>query len=158
MTRPSRPGTIQDAVRRAYVAVGGVENAAADMGLSLSSASYGTELREDRPGGLGVNYLDRLGRVDVAAALPVAQHFATLAGGVFQPIDWSGPIAGGVHALTREFSDVLQVHAEAHSSTSGDPADYTPEEARRQIREIDELVGAALRLRAAMVEKAGGAA
>ncbi|KPQ06172.1 MAG: hypothetical protein HLUCCA12_12030 [Rhodobacteraceae bacterium HLUCCA12] len=155
MTRATRPGSIQDAVRQAFTAVGGLENAANDLGVSLSVLSYGTELREDRPGGLGVNYLDRLGRIEGGAAEAVARHFAMLAGGVFQPVDPGGPLAGDVHSLTREFSDVLHLHAEAHSKGSRDPADYTPQEARAQVREIDELVVAALRLRAAMLLKTG---
>lgn len=154
MTRMTRPGSIQDAVRQVFGAVGGLENAAADLGVSLSVLSYGTENREDRPGGLGVNYLDRLGRIEPQAAEAVARHFATLAGGVFQPVDPGGVLAGDVHALTREFSDVLQLHAEAHCKTSLNPADYTPAEARAQVREIDELVIAALRLRAVMDRKA----
>ena len=80
MTRMTRPGSIQDAVRQVFGAVGGLENAAADLGVSLSVLSYGTENREDRPGGLGVNYLDRLGRIEPQAAEAVARHFATLAG------------------------------------------------------------------------------
>jgi len=157
MTRATRPGSIQDAVRQAFGAVGGLENAATDLGLSLSVLSYGTEIREDRPGGLGVNYLDRLGRIEPLAAEAVARHFANLAGGVFQPVDPGGVLASDVHTLTREFSDVLQLHAQAHCKTSKNPTDYTPCEARAQVREIDELVVAALRLRAAMLAKAGDA-
>ena len=158
MTRRVRPGTIQAAVGAAYKGAGGLEAVAADLGVSLSVLSYGTELREDRPGGLGVNYLDRLGRIDSAAALPIAQHFATLAGGFFQPVDLGGALAGDIHALTREFSDVLQKHAEAHSDASENPAGYTAAEAAAQIKEIDEMIAAASRLRAAMVAKAEGRA
>lgn len=158
MTRRARPGTIQRAVAASYAAVGGLECAAADLGVSLSVLSYGTEVREDRPGGLGANYLDRLGRIDAAAALPIAQHFATLAGGVFHPVAAGGVGGRDVNAVTREFSDVLAAHAVAHSAASSDPSDYTPAEAAAQITEIDELIAAAMGLRAALVQRIGGAA
>lgn len=138
-------------------ASGGIEAAALEAGVSISTLSYGTEQREDRPGGLGVNYLDRLGRIDAAAALPMAQHFATLAGGVFHPVDLSGPSWSDMAGISKEFADVVTLHAAAHSQGSPDPRDYTPEEAAKQIREIDELVTAALRHRAGLVAKAGGA-
>lgn len=156
MTRRTRPGTIQSAVASAYRAVGGLENAAADLGVSLSVLSYGTETREDRPGGLGVNYLDRLGRIDAGAAVPLAQHFAALAGGVFQPVDLSGLRGGDVASLAAEFSDVVRAHAEAMGAESAAPGDYSRAEAEAQLVEIDELVAAALRFRAAMLVKAGG--
>lgn len=157
MTRPVRPGSIQAAVRAAYRAVGGIECASNDLGLAISSLSYGTEQRDDRPGGIGVNHLDRLGRIEAAAAQPIAQHFAHLAGGVFQPVDLSGVTGADIARLTSEFSDVLSAHSAAHSAASLDPTGYTPKEAEGQIRELDELVQAALALRAALVVKAGEA-
>ena len=155
MTRPVRPGSPQAAVRAAIRAVGGIENASADLGLAISTLSYGSEQRDDRPGGLGVNYLDRLGRIEAAAALPMAQHFAHLAGGVFQPVDVTGAEGADIARLTQEFSDVLGTHAAAHSCGSPDPAGYTPAEAVAQITEIDELVQAALALKAALVAGPG---
>lgn len=155
MTRAVRPGSPQAAVRAAYRAVGGIERAANDLGVSLSTLSYGTEQRDDRPGGLGVNHLDRLGRIEAAAAVPVAQHFAQLAGGVFQPVDLSGVAGADIARLTAEFSDVLRCHSEAHSAGSSDPAGYTLAEAGAQLREIDELVQAALALKAALLAGAG---
>lgn len=155
MTRRTRPGTIQAAVSAAYKHVGGVENVAADLGLSVSTVSYGTELQEGR-GGLGVNYLDRLGRIDPGAAVPIAQHFALLAGGVFQPLNLAGEMAADLALLTREFSDVLAKHAEAHSSASGDPTGYTVEEAAQQVKELDELIAASVRMRASVAAIAAG--
>ena len=89
MTRATRPGSIQSSVRAAYLAVGGLESASEDLGVSVTTLSYGTEVTDLRPGGLGVNYLDRLGRIEPLSAVPLAQHFAHLAGGVFQPV--TGP-------------------------------------------------------------------
>lgn len=154
MTRATRPGSIQAAVRKAIQAVGGLECASDDLGLSASTLSYGTEVREDRPGGLGVNYLDRLARIDAAAALPVAQHFAELAGGVFQPITARAPNGADIAVISREFSDVLAKHAEAHSDASDNPADYTPQEAQVMIKELQELVEASLMMMAGMRQKA----
>jgi hypothetical protein len=155
MTRRTRPGTIQSAVGAAYRAVGGLENAAADLGVSLSVLSYGTETREDRPGGLGVNYLDRLGRIDTAAALPLAQHFATLAGGVFQPVASDGSASGDIATLAAEFSDVVRQHAEAMGPASVAPGGYSRREAEAQLVEVDEMVTAALRFRAAILAQMG---
>lgn len=153
--RSHRPASIQSAVARVYRAVGGLECASADIGVSISVLSYGTEVTDHRPGGLGVNYLDRLGRIEPAAAVPIAQHFSALAGGVFQPVASSGDVAHDVHTLTREFSDVLARHAEAHSAASDNPSDYTPREAQGMITEIDELIAAATQLKAALMPKAG---
>jgi hypothetical protein len=158
MTRRTRPGSIQAAVRAAYRAVGGVECASDDLGVSAAALSYGTEITEARPGGLGVNYLDRLGRIEPRAALPVAEHFAALAGGVFQPVDLTGALAADVTHVTREFSDVLARHAEAHAPGSENPNDYTPDEAAEQIRELDELIAVSAVMRAALVRKSGGRA
>lgn len=156
MTRATRPGSIQSAVVQVYDSLGGIKNAAVDAGVSMSTLSYGTEVSDDRPGGLGVNYLDRLGRIDPAAARPMADHFSHLAGGVFQPVSAPGETGAEIHRLTAEFSDVLNRHAEAHSGASGNPDDYTPPEAAAQVRELDELIAISLTFRAAMIRKAGG--
>ncbi|PTX02047.1 hypothetical protein [Pararhodobacter aggregans] len=156
MTRATIPGTIQEAVQACYDAYGDQKDIALDLGIAGSSVSYGTEVQEIRPGGLGVNYLDRLARMKAASAVPIARHFAALAGGVFQPVAVDGALAADVHQLTREFSDVLALHADAHSARSRDPGDYTPHEARQQIREIDEMVTAAMLFRAQLMARAEG--
>ncbi|TMV86129.1 hypothetical protein FGG78_20160 [Thioclava sp. BHET1] len=79
-------GSIQSAIQRAYDACDGLKKVGEALGVLPSTLSYGTEVREDRPGGLGVNYLDRLCRMSPKAAVVIAQHFAAIAGGVFQPI------------------------------------------------------------------------
>lgn len=155
MARATRPGSIQAAVRESVRAVGGLECASDDLGISVSVLSYGTEVSDTRPGGLGVNYLDRLGRIDGQAAVPVAQHFAHLAGGVFQPVCPHGVTAADISHITQEFSDVLAKHAEAHSHASENPGDYTAREAASQIKELDELIAASANLRAALAQKAG---
>nr|WP_319250485.1 hypothetical protein [uncultured Celeribacter sp.] len=152
--RDHRPGSIQSAVHQAYRAVGGLEAASADLGIAISTLSYGTERNDHRPGGIGVNYLDTLARIERGAAVPLAEHFAHLAGGVFQPVDVTGVTAADVHRLTREFSDVLAKHADAHSSASENPEDYTAAEASAQLVEIDELVEAAVAFRAVLTRKA----
>jgi hypothetical protein len=153
MTRATRPGSIQAAVAAVYEAMGGIKNAATDAGVSISTLSYGTEVSEERPGGVGANYLDRLGRVERAAAVPLAQHWSHLAGGVFHPVDLSGPAWSDMAAISKEFADVVTLHAAAHSDGSADPSDYTVAEACQQVRELDELVAAALRKRAGLVKR-----
>ncbi len=153
--RNNRPDSIQEAVRASIKAAGGLEAASNDLGLSVSSLSRASGSDEDRPGGLGVNYLHTLGRVVPAAAVPIAAHFSRLAGGVFQPLPDKGPLLANINTLMREFSDVLDVHAHAHSERSDDPSDFTRDEAAKAIKEVDELVQAALVYRAALVEKFG---
>lgn len=153
--RKARPASIQSAVQSSIRAAGGLEAAANDLGVGVSTLSHGTEISESRPGGLGINYADRLGRVVPEAAVPIAQHFAMLAGGTFQPLVLDGPTASDIHQLTREFSDVLQQHAAAHSSNSATPDDYTPAEAEQQIRELNEVIATASRFRSVLCAKAG---
>jgi hypothetical protein len=153
--RRTRTGSIQAAVGRAYRAAGGLEAVARDLSVALSTLSYGTEVREDRPGGLGVNYLDRLGRIEPEAAVPLAEHFARLAGGVYHSLPADGPTSRTIAELTREFGLVLQQHADAHSAGSADPTDYTPAEAREAVQELDRLLSVAASFRAVLTAKAG---
>ncbi|QOL82799.1 hypothetical protein [Pseudooceanicola spongiae] len=153
--RNVRPASIQSAVQSSMRAGGGLEAVANDLGVGVSTLSHGTELSEQRPGGLGVNYLDRLGRISPKAAVPIAQHFAALGGGVFHPLEVEGRLASDIHQITRDFSDVLQRHGEAHSPSSENPNDYTPKEAMAQVVELDQMVCAAMNFRAALLQKAG---
>ncbi|MGH1447413.1 MAG: hypothetical protein ACRBBO_15370 [Cognatishimia sp.] len=153
MTRATRPGSIQATVQASFRAVGGLENASADMGVATSTLSYGLEVSEHRPGGVGVNYLDRLGRIDSKAAAPIARHFAQLAGGFFQPLAVVGSTAMDMSLVMKEFSDVLAKHAEAHSDDSEYPGDYTPAEAQAQLKEMDELIEVAVKFRASLASR-----
>lgn len=155
--RCNRPGSIQDTVRSAISAGGGLEAVSSDLDLSISSLSRASGFDEDRPGGLGVNHLHRLGRIVPASAEPVAIHFARLAGGVYQPLPTQGALLTDVNTLMREFTDVLDKHSEAHSERSENPSDYTPKEAQATIKEVDEMVQAALKFRAALEMKVGQA-
>lgn len=158
MTRRTRPGSIQAAVQAAYAACGGLENAATDTGASLSTLSVGTEVNEARPGGIGVNYLDRLGRIDPAAAVPIAEHFAQLAGGVFVPVDLTGAVSAEFAHVAKEFSDVVNAHVAATSEASPDPAGYTPAEALAQAQELMELAAVTMKMRAVLLASAEGKA
>lgn len=154
--RNVRPGSIQEAVQRAIRAAGGLECVSNDTGVSITNLSRATSCEEDRPGGLGINHLDRLGRIVPVAAEPLAAHFAHLAGGIFQPLDIRGPLGLDMSRLTAEFADVLTAHAEAMSDRSENPSDYTVAEARAALKEVDELLVAAARVRAALLAKVGG--
>ncbi|WP_406646914.1 hypothetical protein QEZ52_00425 [Aliisedimentitalea scapharcae] len=153
--RAVKPGSIQEVVRDAISVAGGLECASNDLGLAVSSLSRASSCDEDRPGGLGVNHLHRLGRIVPQSAEPVAVHFARLAGGVFQPLPVQGALRSNIHDLTKEFSDVLSVHAKAHSEVSSNPDDFTRLEAQAAIKEVDELVQAAMAYRAALHQRAG---
>lgn len=153
--RNVRAGSIQEAVRAAIKNAGGLEAASEDLTLATSSLSRASSYEEDRPGGLGVNHLHRLGRITPAAAIPVARHFSELAGGVFQPLPKGGNSASSLAQVMKEFADVVDCHANAHSDDSTNPDDFTANEAQRQIREVDELVSAALSYKAVLLGKVG---
>ncbi|MBO9398756.1 hypothetical protein J7400_18950 [Shimia sp. R9_2] len=136
--RRVRAGSIQDAVRGAYAAAGGIECAADDLGISASALSRAIDASDEaRPGGLGVNYLHRLCRITPEAAAPIAEHFARLSGGVFKPRREQTQ-SGCIHTLMSEFSDVLKCHADAFSEASQNPDGFTPEEAKATLKEIEE--------------------
>ena len=137
--RWTRPGSVQNAVRDTYKVAGGFEAVSNDLGLSMSILSHTTDPHDEyRPGGLGINYLDRLARITPAAAIPIAEHFARLAGGRYR-IDMDLTPSGCIHTLLKEFSDVMQAHGAALSETSDNPDGFTPEEAKAILSEVKEL-------------------
>lgn len=150
--RNVRPGSIQSAIQQVLCAAGGLECVSADIGVSITNLSRATACDDDRPGGLGINHFDRLGRIVPASAVPLAEHFAHLAGGIFQPLCVEGALGVDVSKLTAEFADVLAAHAEAMSERSAKPGDYTVSEAEGAIKELDEMMQAAARLRAALTD------
>lgn len=154
MTRATRPGSVQDMFRRICNALGGVENAAADAGVSISTISYGMELNEARPGGIGLNHADRLCRMHPEAAEVAAQHFALLAGGTYLPAVAGGDAGADLARVMHEFSEVVAKHAAAHSEASPDPTGYTALEAAEQAAEVAELIAAASHLHAVLRAKA----
>ena len=129
------------------MAAGGVTDVSAMIGVTASSLSYGTEMREDRPGGLGVNYLDRLGRMSPAAAREIAQHFAALAGGVFQPVAHDDDALGEhCQAVAKEGGEATA--AAIRASISGSLRDC-----EAALRETDESIEAHANLRAALAAR-----
>ncbi|GEM_PF-1937084 len=154
--RSVRPGSIQSAVQMAITAAGGLECVSNDIGVSTANLSRATACDEERPGGLGINHFDRLGRIIPASSVPLAQHFAHLAGGIFLPLNVEGVIGVDMSVLMSEFSDVLLSHSEAMSEASKKPHDYTPGEALDAIKEIDEMLAAGAVVRAALSAKARG--
>jgi hypothetical protein len=154
--RNSRQGSIQAAVRNSISVAGGLECVSNDLGMSVSNLSRASDDDEDRPGGLGVNHLHRLGRIIPASAEPLARHFAGLAGGAYIPLPHADLHLSDLYAVMKEFSDVVDLHARAHSPESADPKRFTPEEARTQIAEIGELVQAALIYEAALKDNVAG--
>ena len=137
--RRTQAGSIQSAVRQVYAAGGGYEAVATDLGLTTSLLSRAIDASDEyRPGGLGVNYLDRLARIVPATAMPIAEHFARLAGGRYR-IDMDLTPSGCIHTLLSEFSDVMASHAEALSDASPEPERFTPAEARATLEEVKDL-------------------
>lgn len=93
--RATKAGTIQEVLQSAYTAGGGLNAVSGAIGVSPATLSQATVVNDERPGGLGLNYLDRLARMSPEAAAPVAHHFAALAGGRYQPVDVGGVDAFG---------------------------------------------------------------
>jgi hypothetical protein len=148
--RPTKPGTIQDAVAGSYRAVGGVETVGELLGLAISTVSYGTEIAEHRPGGLGVNYLDRLARINPIAARPVAEHFAGLALGHFQPM-----IRTAEASLYEHCSLVAKECGEAQAAAIKAAHSAEAQDIEEADREIGEAIAALARARAALKPKRG---
>lgn len=140
MTRRTRPGSIQSALQEAYRAAGGVEAVAADLGLSLSSVSYGTEQREDRPGGLGLNHVDRLARMHPEVAAVLARHFAGLAGGMFAEIAVRGAQLSTLQHARALVREAAEGSAALMALVDGEAA---PDEVRQELMDIEEAAFAA---------------
>ena len=154
--RSVRPGSIQSAVQMAITAAGGLECVSNDIGVSTANLSRATACDEERPGGLGINHLDRLGRIVPITAVPIAHHFAHLAGGFFQPVDTNGELGADMSLMMSEFADVLRTHSEAMSDRSKTPGQYTAKEAQSQIKELDELLAAIVGVRGPLLVTARG--
>ncbi|WP_339112877.1 hypothetical protein [Thioclava sp. GXIMD2076] len=145
--RPVEAGSIQDVVSDVYDVFGGVRKASAATGLAPSVLSYGTEMREDRPGGLGVNYLDRMARMDPAAAAILASHFAALAGGVFQPIE-----VAVVEELTSACADAIKENGEAIFYALQAARSGRWEDAQIALPEVDDSITEMTGLRAILMQ------
>ncbi|WP_353474806.1 hypothetical protein PVT71_14650 [Salipiger sp. H15] len=152
--RPQRYGTIQNVVRDAVDATGrSHQDVAGLLGIRGSTLSYGMEDNEDRPGGLGVNYLHRLGLDCPAAAAPVAQHFSALAGGVYRPVD----LGANVTSLFVQCGDVARECGEAQAAILLAEVKASVKTDAEALKEIDDAVEAMLRVRAVIAARAGAA-
>lgn len=140
--RQLRPGSIHHVMQEVVSEGGGLEAVGAEIGVSPSTVSRAVGEPETRPGGLGVVYLDTLGRIVPNAAAPVAKHFASLAGGSFQPFPRGTNAPVEFHDIAKEFSDVSVAYGKAHSQESLDPTRLTREEAIKLRQEVRELVQA----------------
>ena len=148
MTRYTRPGTIQAAVSSCYEAAGGVSKVARLLGLQNSTVSYGTEENEARPGGIGVNYLDRLAEWNGGCAVPIAQYFAALAGGVFQPVE-----THGVTNLFKHARETIIECGEAQAAMVRAAEQASAGNCEQAEKEIDDAVNHLLAFKAAMRAK-----
>ncbi|GHF71020.1 hypothetical protein [Seohaeicola zhoushanensis] len=151
--RATKAGTIQDAVQRCYRAAGGVEAVAEQLGLANSTVSYGTERNEARPGGIGVNYLVRLAMIDARCALPLAEFFSDLAGGVYQPV----LPAADVISLYARCGLVAKECGEAQAAAIQAADTRSPRDIEAAEREIDEAIASLVRQRAALRSERGAA-
>lgn len=146
--RNSRTGSVQAAVRDTYAAYGGLEAIKEAIGVSVATLSYGTEINEHRPGGIGINYLDQISRMEPACAAVLAHHFASLAGGVFQPVDETYDACLASHTAT-----VASESGQAVAAALGALGSKCPQAIDRALEEADDLVEAGVGLRARLTAK-----
>ncbi|MEW2911437.1 hypothetical protein [Leisingera sp. JC11] len=146
--RQVKPGSIQAAVQASIKAAGGLEAAGNDLGMSASNLSRASSNDEDRPGGLGVNHLHRLGRITPGAAEPIAAHFAGLADGVFQPV-----AQPGVTNLFQQASKTIIECGEAQAAMVRAAEHACAGNCDAADREIDDAVRHLLAFKAAMRAK-----
>lgn len=147
--RNNRPGSIQAAVREVYTACGGLEAVGDDIKVSVATLSNGTDI--ERPAGLGVNYLDTICRMNKAGAAIMARHFATLAGGVFQPVELCEMDACIVKHSQRLVLENGQASAAVYGALSTDCDDLLA----IADAEVGDVVDAGVALRAAIRKKRG---
>ncbi|APX23178.1 hypothetical protein Ga0080559_TMP2382 [Salipiger profundus] len=111
------------------------------LGIRASTLSYGMDPSEDRPGGLGIAYVDRLCDRWPEAAAHLAQHFAARAGGLFQPnATTAAPKAAWQHVATMAKETGEAVAALSSVEHGADRA-----EVRRELIEARDAIDAALR-------------
>ncbi|WP_109464388.1 hypothetical protein [Albibacillus kandeliae] len=142
--RATKAGTIQDAVAKCYRAGGGVEAVAELLDLANSTVSYGTEVNENRPGGIGVNYLVRLAKMDPLCAVPLAELFCDLAGGVFQPVQPGADVV----SLAKRCSLVAKECGEAQAAAIHASDTLSVRDIEAAEREIDEAITSLVQARA----------
>lgn len=141
--RAYRAGTISEAVQNAVEAVPGMKHrdVASFLGISGATLSYGTDVPEDRPAGLGVAYLHRLAVAFPEAAAPIAEHFAALAGGTFHSIDSEAQ----PQAMWQHVATMAKETGEAVAALSSIEHGADRAEVRREIIEAREALDAAIR-------------
>lgn len=151
--RKVRPGSVHEVMQQVIKEGGGLEAVGAEISLSVSNLSRAVGDPDTRPGGLGVSYLDTLGRIVPETAAPVAKHFASLAGGSFQPFPKGNNAPVGFHNVAKEFGDVATAYGIAHSQESLDSTRLTKEEAIKLREEVRELVQAGALFLASLDQK-----
>lgn len=141
--RAYRAGTISEAVQNAVEAVPNMKHrqVAEMLGISGATLSYGMAPSEDRPAGLGVAHLHRLAVAFPQAAVPLAEHFAALAGGTFQSIDSSAE----PRAMWQHVAAMAKETGEAVAALSSIEHGADRAEVRREIIEARQALDAALR-------------
>lgn len=138
--RQARAGSIQSAVQDCYTEVGGIENVSDDLGLAKSTLSYGTEVSEKRPGGLGVNHLDKLARMHKPVAAILADHFARLAGGRFTAYDEPCPET----TLSQHLACIVKECSEGELHLIGMMDGGCPHRARKELVEARDAIERAI--------------
>ena len=139
MRRP-RYGTIQSAVRAALDATGKRDKDIAQLlGIRGSTLSYATEESDDRPGGLGANYLHSLAIAFPEAAVPLAQHFSAMAGGVYQSVDTEGRVVSlfeHTSLCAKETGEAIAAMARAAEQASVGNLEAAERETREAIAQM----------------------
>lgn len=143
-------GSITGAIAEAVDAFDGTHaDVAVFLGIRGSTLSYGMETNETRPGGLCAAYLDRLARKEPACAVPIASHFAALAGGVFQPVT----TAASIHDLYQCSGHIAKECGEAASALINAACSERGGDYDRAERELDEAIAELVKAKAVLAAK-----
>lgn len=144
MARNLRPGSIHDAIRRAVVAAGGVEAAAADLECGIARVSGWSDPEAENGRRMALADAARLARMHPAVAEVLARHFAALAGGAYAPPDpEAGTVSGACATLSRSAAEAASALMLALDEGGPGGAEVTEEERRRIGRAADEAYNAA---------------
>lgn len=139
--RKARAGSIHEVMQEVVTIGGGVEAVGAEIGVNASTVSRAVAGEtEGRPGGIGVIYLHTLSRIVPECAVPIARHFAALAGGIFKPYPKGKSAPVQFHCVAKEFGDLATAYGQAYSEESEDPTTLTDDERVKLLRELEELL------------------
>ncbi|WP_118138794.1 hypothetical protein [Oceanicella sp. SM1341] len=151
--RPQRPNSFH-AMLADLLDTCGRKHVEAELGRSLSIISRWTDPGEENGRRMPAPDLDLLCRLFPAGAAVVARHFASLAGGVYVPIETGdGDVSEASATVVLRFAEANANIMAALGQGSKLPGDLTPEEAETVHTDLTRLYDAMHRLTAIVQER-----